>query len=541
MASLTVFVLLMTLTVQCMCLTQEQIDAINNLMEDMLECSIAEGATLSIVQDGELAHATGFGFVDNQFSAPVTTETLFSIASVTKHMTATLLAKLIEESQSITWDTPVRDILGEDFFFSDGYRSAQASPRDLISHRMGVPRNDEVWLYDMITNEELVDKIRFFEPDADFRTEGPLDWYNNIMYGVIGRVTEVMGGMSYSDLMMEHLFEPLGMHSTFIKSPDHDDHSNFARGYQRVDDDVMEVPFEAYNGGARTTAPAGAVVTNAEDMARWMKFMLSMGQNEDGVQVVSEAAMQRVRQPEVPLPLLGGGFLKPRFPETLVPGNRYSLGLFLGYYKGYELLSHTGGSPGMFTHMYLYPALNIGIYYTFGAIDNFISDLIAGYITDIILNEDPWVNSQQLCVLFASESDTEAYNYDLYNLAPKPRKYHVANIEPKVPQHQLEAYAGTYGNFAYGNITVLLLPSETLILSVGRLGLFQLIPLGNDVFSSDGLNDVSRLIPIRNDIVFSSSEGSNNVDILIFGNPESTVFVRNLQECDAPPPPNVQC
>ena len=76
------------------------------------------------------------------------------------------------------------------------------------------------------------------------------------------------------------------------------------------------------------------MVTNAEDMARWMKFMLSMGQNEDGVQVVSEAAMQRVRQPEVPLPLLGGGFLKPRFPETLVPGNRYSLGLFLGYYKG---------------------------------------------------------------------------------------------------------------------------------------------------------------------------------------------------------------
>ena len=86
--------------------------------------------------------------------------------------------------------------------------------------------------------------------------------------------------------------------------------------------------------GGRSVAPAGWVVANAEDMARWMKFMLSMGQNEDGVQVVSEAAMQRVRQPEVPVQLPGGGFVQPRFPETLVIANRYSLGLSLGYYKG---------------------------------------------------------------------------------------------------------------------------------------------------------------------------------------------------------------
>jgi len=88
-----------------------------------------------------------------------------------------------------------------------------------------------------------------------------------------------------------------------------------------------------YFSGGRSTAPAGWVVTNAEDMARWMQFMLSLGQNQDGDQVVSEAAMRRVRQPEVPVSLPGGGFLKPRFPETLIPANRYSRGLFLGYYK----------------------------------------------------------------------------------------------------------------------------------------------------------------------------------------------------------------
>ena len=90
--------LALTMLSKCQGLTEDQISAINTLMEDLVQCSDAQGATLSIVQDGELAHATGFGFVDDQLSAPVTTGTLFFIASVTKHMTATLLAKLFDES-----------------------------------------------------------------------------------------------------------------------------------------------------------------------------------------------------------------------------------------------------------------------------------------------------------------------------------------------------------------------------------------------------------------------------------------------------------
>ena len=66
------------------------------------------------------------------------------------------------------------------------------------------------------------------------------------MYGVVGRVAEVIGGMSYPDLMREHLFEPLGMTSSFVYLPNHQDHSNFARGYQRTVGDVIEVPFQAY-------------------------------------------------------------------------------------------------------------------------------------------------------------------------------------------------------------------------------------------------------------------------------------------------------
>ena len=92
-------VLFLTLTSACQGqLTQEQIDAIDSYMEDIRQCTNTPGITLSVVNQGEVALSTGYGTVDRAGSAPTTDETLVFIASVTKHMTGTLLTKLIDES-----------------------------------------------------------------------------------------------------------------------------------------------------------------------------------------------------------------------------------------------------------------------------------------------------------------------------------------------------------------------------------------------------------------------------------------------------------
>jgi len=201
---------------------------------------------------------------------------------------------------------------------------------------------------------------------------------------------------------------------------------------------------------------------------------------------------------------------------------------------GYESINHNGGLPGMHTQLYLYPGLNLGVYFTFGTIVNFPMDLAVAYITDVILNEEPWVNSQQLCFF----SPNDANFYDLYKPMSNRKKPEVLSKA----KHQLEEYAGTYGNFGYGNITVLSLPPETLILSIGRLGIYQLIPLGGDVFGTEGLNDVSRIwgTTFPNEVVFSSSS-NGGIDTLTLFNAERTVFIRDLERSDAPPPPNVEC
>jgi len=86
------------------------------------------------------------------------------------------------------------------------------------------------------------------------------------------------------------------------------------------------------SSGAETVPAAGFIVAGPDDMSKWMNFMLSLGKNQDGVQVVSEEAMTRARSPELPTFLPTSS--KPNDPETLVPFDRYAAGLAVGYYKG---------------------------------------------------------------------------------------------------------------------------------------------------------------------------------------------------------------
>ncbi len=60
-------------------------------------------------------------------------------------------------THSLSWDTSVRDVMGEDFYLSGGHRSNITSLRDLVAHRTGVPRHDMVSLLDQWSREELIE------------------------------------------------------------------------------------------------------------------------------------------------------------------------------------------------------------------------------------------------------------------------------------------------------------------------------------------------------------------------------------------------
>jgi CubicO group peptidase (beta-lactamase class C family) len=105
------------------------------------------------VKDGKLILSKGYGFRDVDKKTPVTEQTLFPIASITKSFTVATLGTLASEGK-LDWDKPVRDYM-PDFRMYDDVMTAHITPRDLVTHRTGFPRHDATWYRSGLTREEM--------------------------------------------------------------------------------------------------------------------------------------------------------------------------------------------------------------------------------------------------------------------------------------------------------------------------------------------------------------------------------------------------
>jgi len=100
------------------------------------------GFAISIVKGGQVMYARGFGLRDVGQGLKVTPQTLFAIGSCSKAFTATDIGILVDEGK-IAWDKPVRTYLPT-FKLDDETATEHMTPRDLLSHRSGLPRHDLV-------------------------------------------------------------------------------------------------------------------------------------------------------------------------------------------------------------------------------------------------------------------------------------------------------------------------------------------------------------------------------------------------------------
>src|SRR5579883_37510 len=160
-------------------------DAVQTIMEDWK----VPGLALAVVVDRELVLCAGYGRRDVEAGLDVTPRTLFPIASATKAFTTMSLALLADEGK-IDWDTPVREYL-PDFRLYDSVASERMTPRDLVTHRSGLPRHDLAWYNSSASRAELVSRLRYLPPNKDFRAV----WqYQNLMYMTAGYLVEVITG-----------------------------------------------------------------------------------------------------------------------------------------------------------------------------------------------------------------------------------------------------------------------------------------------------------------------------------------------------------
>jgi CubicO group peptidase (beta-lactamase class C family) len=128
-----------------------------------------EGLSVVVVKDREVLIAEGFGNRNLEEGLPATPQTLFAIASDSKHFTAALCATFVDEGK-LSWDAPIRDVLPW-FRLQDPHATELVSMRDLLSHRTGLPRHDALWFWGGTTppSVEVVRRLRHLQPSAQLR------------------------------------------------------------------------------------------------------------------------------------------------------------------------------------------------------------------------------------------------------------------------------------------------------------------------------------------------------------------------------------
>ncbi|WP_054950681.1 serine hydrolase [Numidum massiliense] len=407
---------------------QLQLKGLSKLVAEKLEEWNVPGAAVAVVKDDEVVMAEGFGYRDVDQRLEVTPETVFAIGSVTKSFTTAAMGVLVDEGK-LDWDEPVRDYL-PGFKLHDPVATERLTPRDLACHRSGLPRHEFVWYHNAaITREELIERLRYLEPNVDFREK----WqYQNLMYTTAGYMAGKLAGDSWEGFVRERLLTPLEMHESNFSVEEMQRLPNYALPYKLKDNVLKQIPFHNIDA----IGPAGSINSNVLEMANWVKFQINKG-TFSGKSLISEATMATMHTPHMPCTIC--------LPSKELPMSNYGLGWFIDPYRGYHMLHHGGNIDGFSALVSFMPYENIGLVILTNMDASPLPYALNFYIYDQLLGNEAidWNGRMKEEQKKMKEMQTGLKG------APKSDP-----IEGTTPSHPLEDYTGKYAHPGYGELKV---------------------------------------------------------------------------------------
>ena len=388
-------------------------------------------ASVSVVRDNEVLFSGGVGLYDNE-NKPADARTLYQIASCTKAFTAAAAAILSTEGK-LDLDAPAARYL-PGFRMGDEQAGACLTIRDFLSHRSGLPRHEYAWYGTGFSREQLMRNLRDLPLNAPIRYRFQ---YSNFNYLIAGCLLEAVCGKKIEDILEEKLLQPLGMERSFpylsasrtmenSALPFGHDEEYGMTGTKRID--YYRSPAEDDAAGqGDPTAAAGCIVSCAEDMAKWLKFLVNGGKTADGRQFIGGAQWETMLDAHISL---GSG--GPYAPEQCMTG--YALGWEASSYRGRRMLQHGGNLPGFTTCTAFLPEEKIGVYVSVNMNVCMLADAIALNIIDSLLDapDAGW------------DERMYAYNESLFQ---KVQAFFAAGTEKladAAPVRPLADYAGDY-------------------------------------------------------------------------------------------------
>jgi CubicO group peptidase (beta-lactamase class C family) len=310
--------------------------AIEKAVEEGRQKRGIPGLSLVIVKDDRVIYSKGLGYRDFEHKVPVTPDTLFAIGSSTKAFTAMLVAMGADEGKISLDDSPKKFL--PYFKLQDPEADAKITVRDLLSHSSGLNRTDLAWITGVLNREEVIRVAAQAKPTAKLREK----WqYQNVMYSAAGECVARAESSTWESLIKERIFKPLGMRASNLNVPDTLRSPDYSNGYNYDDDtkETRQLPMRDFP----QVAAAGAINSNARDMAQWLRLMLGGGAFE-GKRLVSESNFAELVKPQMKI---GGNV-------------NYGLGWMLREWHGHKVAEHGGNIDGFNAQVALMPDQHLG-------------------------------------------------------------------------------------------------------------------------------------------------------------------------------------
>ncbi len=312
--------------------------AVASAFEQALQAADVPGAALAVYNDGKEEIAT-FGVTDLKSRSLVTPTTLFQNGSITKTYTATAVKRLAVEGRTNV-HAPVREYL-PDLRLADESVAQRVTPWHLMNRTSGI------WGDAFIDTGDGDDALARFVAEVlptvpQIHELGAQVCYSNGAVSLLGRVIEVVTGMTYRDAMQELLFSPLGLlNSRFDKDTitklDH------ASGYGPGSDGTAEEITPLFL--PRNIDPAGNIWTDIQDQIRYARFQI--GADESPSRVLTKQELRELQAPEVPTGDATLGFV--------------GWNWFVVNHSGVRLITHDGGTFGQSSLLTIAPELGFAI------------------------------------------------------------------------------------------------------------------------------------------------------------------------------------
>jgi CubicO group peptidase (beta-lactamase class C family) len=417
------------------------------------------GMAVAVVKNDTVVYLRTFGVRNITTGEPVTPDTRFQLASISKSFASASIASLVGNGE-LGWDDRAVS-LNPGFALSDPWITSHVTLRDLLAHRTGLPEYgaDELQYTFAYSRPEIISRLRYLGLTGAFRSSYA---YSNIGVTAAAEAAAMKAKKPWEDLVAERIFVPAGMYNTSARFNDFVFAADHADTYPTINGTARAGPFI----NDEVNSPAGGVSSTISDMARYARLQVNGG-SIDGKQVINATALRETHTPQNLRKFSDSGMLA------------YGMGWDIISENGRTRVEHGGDlSSGVSTYITLYPEDKMAVIV-----------LTNGFPEGHILKKSLTSGWNDLYSTGAVQKDWYADVEAQINEAMKPGSSILDPFEhlPPAPAtarppRDLTAYTGSYTQDYYGTVRIVPNTTGLLVYPGHSTTPFLIVPYDGDTF-----------------------------------------------------------